>query len=328
MPTTTTPLAVKNLALGVEDSFGTPVAVSAYGEVDSVEIKHDKEITVVDDTAGTRKGARKVVEGAQKVSGTVKGNAYAAFMGFWLKGALGSVNSAASGTETLVYKHTISQATSLPSFTLVEDRGNSEYVRWTSAVVKSLKMSAKDKLVEMSVAVDCYDEDAGSAYVPTQATEDPFVFHQVTVGFGAAIAAARTAVSATPKAILGWDFEYDNQTQTSHASGSKRAYRIDPKVAKIKFTFSCFFDNATQRDAYRNVTKQAAVLRITGASIGAISYYQLDIELPSIYYTSQSVEYKAGNLLEEKCEMVGLYDDTATHAIQALLYNLKAAYTS
>jgi len=324
----TTPLAVKNLALGIESTFGTSVTPTAYGEIDSCDIKLDKDVIVVDDTAGTRKGGRQVVYGAQKVSGSVKSNVYPAFVGYWLKGALGSCSSVLKSGETAVYEHTFSQANTLPSFTLVLDRGNSEYVKYTSVVVKSLKMNAKDKLVELSVALDCYDESIGSSYTPSQATENPFVFHNVNIGFGDSISAARTAVSSSPTPVLSWDFEYDNQTQVSHASGSAKAYRIDPKLAKIKFSFSVFFDNTTHRDAYRNLTKKAAVIRMTGASIGNSSNYNLDIELPAIYYTAQTVDYKAGNLEEEKCELVGIYDDIATHACQMILTNLKANYTS
>jgi hypothetical protein len=321
-------LAVKNISLGIETDFGTPVSPSAYGEITDYNIKFDKDMTIVEDTAGTRKGSRKIVEGAQKVGGNLKGFLYPSFFGFLAKGALGSVSSALNAGETVVYKHTVSQATSLPSYTLQIDRGNTEVVKITSAKIKSLKLSSSDKLIEMDVAFDCQDETTGSAFTASQVTENPMVFHNAKVGFGADIAAARTAVGASDTPVLSWDFEYDNDPEVSHASGSKKPYRIDPKVAKTKFDFSAFFDNATARDAYRNVTKQAAVIRIIGAAIGNASYYQIDLELPNIYYTSQEVEYKAGELLKEKCELKGLYDDSATHAVQMLIYNLKANYNS
>jgi hypothetical protein len=321
-------LAVKNISLGVETEFGTPVSPSAYGEIKSENIKHDKEITPVDITTGNRYGPRQAVELKDTVDGPLKGLLYPSFFGFWAKGLLGSVSSELADGETIVYKHTFSQAATLPHFTLQVDRGNSEVKKITSAIVDTMKLEASDKFVDMDISVKAAEESTGADYTASQASEKPMVFHNVKIGFGADIAAARAAVAATDTPVLNWGFDADNKLEVSHVSGQKLTYRIDPKKFEEKLNFTTFFDNATQRDAYRNFTKKAAVISMIGAAIGEASYYQLDIELPNINYTAHEVEYNAGELLKEKCELIGLYDDDATHAIQMILYNLKANYNS
>lgn len=320
-------IAKVNLALGVESVFGTAVSPSAYLEVSENGLKLDKDVQRVEDTSGTRKGALKAVTGAAKVSGSIKANAYPTAMGWWLKGALGTVASGLASGETAVYTHYITVADTLPSFTLIQDRGNSEWQKVTSAVINGFKISAKNGLVEVEINIEAKDETAGTTYTATQTIEKPFMFHQVKVGFGATIGAARTA-AATGTSLMEWTAEYDNGLEVLHASGSATPVKIVPKTASFKTTFTQVFDSITNRDRYRNLTKTAMCIDLVGDAIGAASFNTLRIEIPNAIINSHEVPYKAGDIMFEKVEAVGLYEPGENNMIRCILTNTKSVYTS
>ena len=320
-------LVVKNIGIANESTWGTAVSPTSYPRVRSVGLDASYNKSLVDDTAGTRKGFGRVVNLGHQVEGEISTYAYSDDMGWWLKGVLGgTVTSQANANG---YNHVFTQpavaSSELPAFTLVTDKAQ-EVVRWYGARFGSLRLAGANDIVEATIGVMAKDEDTGSGYTVTSDQDlDPFTFAQVTVKIGDTLAAASGA-SATP--VDSWELEFDNQLQSRFQSGSASLARLDPLIATCRGTFTKFYEDTNFNTWFKNDTEKAMIITATGAQIGGSDYHTLEILLPRVAFMTSERPYEAGSLIVETVTWEALYDTDVEYMIQASLDNNKENYTS
>jgi len=318
------PLATQSLAIGLETTFGTEVTPTDYIEIKDNGIENNLNSELVDDTSNTRQGMKKSTTGQKEVGGDISAYLYPDNQAWFIMGVLGTWSSETASGETIVYEHTITQADTLPSFTLQQDRGT-DIVRWKGVKFNSFTITWSNNKAEISVNAIAKDEETGASYTPTNTDSNPFTFDQCTVKFGTDLTDA-AGNNATD--VIEGEFMYDNQAEARYASGdgTATAIKIDPKVAIGKFTGKLFFDDTTMRDNYRNQTKNAMILSFVGASIGNSENYEITFQVAKMNYSSHKVDYSSGEFIVENIEADFMYDENESKMISCVITNLTQEY--
>lgn len=89
-------------------------------------------------------------------------------------------------------------------------------------------------------------------------------FVDVKFRTGATVALAQ---SADPQNVENWEINYMNNLEERYGSLRKSPSAIGEKGAKCTIKYEKYFENVTDRDTYRNQTKNAMICTITNNEI-------------------------------------------------------------
>ena len=239
--------------------------------------------------------------------------------------ALGSVSSNSLGDG--VYEHTITRKadntplTASVVFDRVVDRQLFHYL-----VVSSLELSFADEMVELSA--DCLSRfpitTASGSLTTTSGTL--FTFKHASLKFGDTLSEAE---NGTELKVREFSLTIENNSETIFTVGT--AGDVDEIVHKnfgVSGSFSLLFEDTTQRDIFRNLSKKALILTLTGNGIGGDYSEMVKIKLPRVRYDTYSPDLALDDIASEGIDFVAEYDLNEAKTIEAVIRNRNASYTS
>lgn len=255
------------VALKKESAYGTATGSYVFGEVDDESIRHQYDILTRDDMS--RYGAAKTVTGKEFSAGDINmAMLNDDFTGHLLKGIMGTdtVGSASGG----LYPHVLTEAGSLPSFTLLVGREDKEHL-YHGCVVDSMSVSASlNEYATISFSMMGRSENIGAlAAAGTTSASFPdslpaLYFSNAKVFFNAD-ANATTAVKS-----ISFDVNLNLDDENACALG-ETTYTIQPQAQRREISgtieFNRVIHTAVESDPTYTELTTADGLELSGSGV-------------------------------------------------------------
>ncbi len=315
-----------NIGIGIEVTAGTAVAAAIFPKWSAFSMNPIVEKALFNSIRGVRNEssnsriARKYGEGSLSVVPNVEIAAYL------FRLALGGT-VVTSLLETGVWEHTISEQNtnaSMKTFTLLSEEGAIVTARYANCVVNNWSLEVSEAYASMTIDILSGYPDTGTVTEAfTEETE--FGFSDAEIRFGTSVSNAQAA-SATPLKSITLNGANNILLDEAFLSGSEEpvAGGIIPGRQKITGSYSLHFEDTTELAKYKANTKNACVIRLTGALIGATKYEQIEIDLARLVLIGPPKEFNVDGLLVLNQEFEVEYNATETFAIEVLIQNEEA----
>jgi len=236
-------------------------------------------------------------------------------MFYSLLGGLTSAQQAA----TSAYKHTILKGSGIQrvGYTFFMDRGLS-IKKYNLTTVKKLTINCPtDQIATLEAEVLFKSEATGLIGTPAFPVNKYLGFNHVDVKI------AGTSNTDVKELTLNID----------NSASVHRTLNLSQDVADILVkgklmidgNFTVFFQDETERDKFLANTSSTLRVLAVGGLIASTYYHTVDINLYKIHYKAFPFGESDG-LLAAKAEFVGVYDSTATKAIQVDITNTETTY--
>jgi len=309
------------ISLGAESVVGTAVTPSvSIAVLPSDGVVIEQEPVAVEGINGSPAKNKDFVSGIREYNGSFEMNAYPVAMGYVLNSALGDTSSALYGSETTVYKHTITETVTKPSLTLEQRTGGitERYAGFTAGgFTLSINVGEPCKLSFEGKALSHASETAISGTYETTKVFDWTDIQSITLG-GTDIKCAIKELS----------IEYTNDLNNFHGLCSQpEPSNLYIKSSEVKGKISGYLDSnlIAQQTAFENTTAQELIITIIGdETIGNGSNNSLTITLSKVVLSSYKhpidTEYVA---LEADFEGA---EDATNGLIKVELINTQDAY--
>lgn len=266
---------LNQVSVGKETTYGTAVAPTVSIPVrpsDGIQPQHDVVgVEAINTTAPKNKS---LFGGIVNYNGGFEADLYPTSIALILLSALGASSPAQVGGETLVYKHTFTEAVAKTGLT-VEQKVGDLIKRYAGFIASRITIGGKvGEAISFSFEGGAKAEADATAITPVYETTRPFNFADV-----ATLSIAGTDIKAK---VSEFEFEYKNGLDFFHGLGS-----VDPQdkyVGQSELTgkISLLMD-ATTKDYFEDLlatTEQAIILDIVGDAIGVASHYEFKLTIP------------------------------------------------
>lgn len=310
------------VGIGVESTFGAPVAVTDYIPFIDNSLKGMSEKINNEAAYGVRDKVFDSVIGKQWGEGDLQINMDRVNTGFLLYGAMGT-NTPANVAGS-VYDHTFTRNNSSTpkSFTVVNDRVvDRQY--FCGVAVKTLEIEVTDALATAKASLLSKFPITTTSGSQTTASGSVFAFKDNAFAFGATVAAAASATNLKPSELK---VTIENNSEVVHRHGSANADTIAHKEFEVKAEGTIFFETTTDRDIYYNNTKSAACMKLTGVGIGGGYTESVTLNFYRIQMDSFELETGLGDFFAEKFSLVTEYDNANSKSFDAVLRNTRSSY--
>lgn len=315
-----------NIGLGIEVTAGTAVAAAIYPKWLDFSMNPIVEKSLLTAARGVRNESsdsmikRKYGQGSLSVVPNVE------IAPYLLRLALGGTVATAL-LETGVYQHTISEQNSNAShksFTLLSEEGAIITEKYANCIINTLAIEVSDDYAKMTADIIGKYPDTGTV-TEAYTEETEFAYHQTTIKFGTSVTNAASQ-SATPVKSISLNINNNVMLDEAFMSGSNEALAgsIIPGRQKVSGSYVLHFEDTTELDKYKANTKNAAVIQMTGALIGATKYEEITINLARLVLTKPPKEFSIDGLLILTQDFEVEYNATETYAIQSLVTNEEA----
>lgn len=311
------------IGIGLESSPGVPVAISNYVPFTENTLMAKHEPIANEAAYGVREKTFDAVEGKKWSEGSVAINCDSRDVGYFLIGALGTDTPA--NVAGSVYDHVITRNNSNTpqTMTITQARGSIDKQYYRNVAVKSLEFSVSDALVEAKANLIGKFPITTTSGSLTTASGGLYTFADARFAFGANVAAALAATNLKPH-----DFKLtlENNTVANFRHGDNEPDTIDHGEFEASAEGTMYFENTTQRDAYYNMTKQAASWKLDGPGIGGGYTSSLEFRMYRTHYEGHELETGISDFYAEKFTLRMDYDNANSKSIDAVLRNVTSAY--
>lgn len=309
------------ISLGKESVLGTAVVPSTSLAVlpsDGVVTEQDAVgVEAIDTNPALNKD---FVEGVREFNGAFEMNAYPQALGFILESGLGASSSALVGSETIVYKHTFTEAVVKPSYTL-EQKIGSIVERIAGFTVSKfgleLKVGEPLKLTFEGKGLSKADGSAITASYETSKVFDWTDIVSITLG-GEDIKCAIQSLS----------LEYNNNLQNFHGlCGEADPTQLFVEPSEVSGSMSAYLTDEIKalRTVFDSKATQALVITLVAdETIGNASNNTLVITLSKVALNTYVHPIDTSYVAVES-DFVGASDPT-NGQIKVELTNLVASY--
>lgn len=138
--------------------------------------------------------------------------------------------------------------------------------RFAYSVVDSLEVTVgTDGIATVSASFMSQSPTTVTAPSLVTASGTLYTWKDMSAKFGATVAEARVA---TPTKLTNFQFSINNNVEVNYKSGSSSPDTLTYGAVEVSGTYTLFFENATDRDAHKNLTKRSLVVDLTGAGLG------------------------------------------------------------
>lgn len=148
-----------------------------------------------------------------------------------------------------------------------------------------------------------------------------FTWKDMSAKFGATVAAA---LAATATKITNFKLTIANNLELNYKSGSNQPDTITYGSVEVTGSYTLFFENATDRDNYYNLTKRSLVVTLTGASLGSGFSEQVQIILKKIVLEDIDMETGLDDLFALTANFRAEWDQDQAGYAEVTLRNGKA----
>jgi hypothetical protein len=260
----------------------------------SLETKHEKfsDISV----RASRVKDHDSVSGKKWGEGDVSLYLDATNSGYLIKLAFGNESKADYQASPNVDNHQFYITTSgnaAKTATIWEYQGSGPTVqRYVRTAANNLEIEVGNEgLATLKTSLMGSDSTGVTAPSLTTTSGTIFAWTAATVSFGDTVEAARIA-SATK--VTNFKFTLNNNLEMVYEFNSATVSQVLLGEAEVTGSYTLFFENDTELSAYKNNTKRAMVMTLTGASVGAATE-QLEICIDRMFLEDKSIDTGASN---------------------------------
>ena len=246
-------------------------------------------------------------------------------LGYFLVGALGTVNSV--NVAGSIYRHTVTvkNANSNPqTLSIINDRqGSVDQEAYYSSVVDQLQISVTDGLATAKATLVTMFPQTTTSGTATTASGTVYAFNNTAFAFGAPVAAADGAANLKPH---DFSLTVKNNAKPVFRHGNQNPDTINVGDFEMDVSFKLYFENNVDLQKYYQSSKQAAQLSFTGANLSGVSaeftkfrWYQTRID-------TFQLETGLSNFYIEDVKLQPEYDNANQIAFDAVIQNTKTLY--
>lgn len=300
------------LGTGEEVTYGTPVTVTKFYEINSESLDYQKTVL---QSSGLRAGARQLRRRGSVVTRSAGGNitleVVTVGMGRWFKHCLGGTPTSVQQGGTTAYLQTFSLG-NLPTGLTVqkgveEATGTVKPFTFHGGKVTSWELAcAVGDIVTLSLDMDFEDVDTSTALATASyPTISQFDFTQGTLSVEGSEVANVTGATIGGTNNLKTDSFY---LGTSGLKGEP----VDNDFPSIQGSLSAeFVSQAALVDRFLNDTAASLVLTFTGAVISGAYNYSLVITVPEVRFTGQLPQVGGPDVVVLDVPFDGHYDGSS-----------------
>ena len=308
-----------HVGIGKETTYGTAVAPTIFlptREVKGVSIEMDKQ--AVEAIKGTAPKNKCMYPGLVEINAEYEMDAYPQAITHLLYAALGAKATALESGESAVYKHTLTESFTKPSYTIEEKFG--EIVkRYAGFIPSEFTLGIeKGEGVTFSFNGPAKSQADATASTPSYETPCPYNFsHITTFTIGSLDLLAIGLESA--------EVTYANAIAPRHAIGDNFPKGLVPGASEFTGSISVYLDNASKAllaDYIAN-TERSLEIVMQGETIGTASKNTIRITSARVNFTSTSEEIEDNyNVIEIEFEAV---EDPSTGIVKVEVTNTLTA---
>lgn len=126
--------------------------------------------------------------------------------------------------------------------------------------------------------------------------------------------------------IRNFSMTINNNSEQYWRDGSNDVDLIAHKNFMIEGEIQLFFEDVTERNNFYNLTKQAAIITLTGAGIGSGLNEFVKIRIPKFRYSDADIEVGIDDLMGISLSFTAEYSSADSKTIDLQLRNTKASY--
>lgn len=212
--------------------------------------------------------------------------------GYLLKLALGAEARTQLNATPPVHDHLLIPTVSgnaVTAATLWDNKGvDTEQYSYAAIDVCEIEVT-NDGIATINAGFMSKHPSTVSAPTLTTTSGTLYTWKDMNARFSSTVAAAKAA-SATK--LTNFKLSVANALELNYKTGSNQPDTITYGPVEVTGEFTLFFENATDRDAYYNLTKRSMVVTLTGASLGSGYSEQLELVLKKI--TLEDIDMETG----------------------------------
>lgn len=212
--------------------------------------------------------------------------------GYLMKLAFGLEARTQKNTTPPVYDHLLTptvSGNSATSATLWDSKGV-DVEQYAFATVDTCELEVMNDGIA-TIKANFMAKAPSTVSAPTYATTSGYLYtwKDMNARFGTTV---NVALAATPTKLTNFKLSIANNLSLNYKSGSNQPDTITYGSVEVTGSFVLFFESATDRDAYYNLTKRSMVVTLTGANLGAGFTEQMQIVLKKI--TLEDIDMATG----------------------------------
>lgn len=194
--------------------------------------------------------------------------------------------------------------------------------QYSYAVVDSAEVEiTNDGIATMKASIMAKAPSTVTAPTLTTTSGTLYTWKDMSARFGSTVALASVA---TATKLTNFKFSVANNVELNYKSGSNSPDTITYGSCEIKGSYSLFFENATDRDAYMNLTKQSMVVTLTGAGLGVGYTEQLKIVFKKVMIEDIDMETGLDDLFAITCNFIAEWDQDQAGYVDVYVRNQKS----
>jgi len=294
--------------VGIEATPGTTTSVKAFIPFLSCDLV-ERHTPIADTSA---KGVRDEqgsdsVEGKKWGEGSIEVVLDPSNSGYWFGLVLGAYSSSTSE----IYTHEFyRKADNEPkTATIYRDRVVDE-VKFPYSVANSLELNFADDVAKLTIGIlSRYPIDEGSE-TPSYEDLDLFTFKNAYVEVG-------DAGSTTELKVREFNLSIENNAEAIYAPNDNDVDRIVSKQFGASGNIVIDFEDETQKDAFKDLTKRDLTVTLSNSSETG----KIEINIPSFRIDNDAIDTPIDDISSESLDFVAEYDASTTGSITITIDN-------
>lgn len=305
------------IEVGSEATYGVPVATVAAIPFNNNTIKPMAEPLKDTSARGVRDSQFASQVGKKWAEGDIEFNLDANVTGYFLKAAMGTLNSSVVSGSVKDHTFTRNNSNTPQSMTIISDRTTDRFfVR--GAAVKSLEISVADDLATAKASILGKFQGTTASGTGVTASGNLFSFADYNLRLGTSVAAANASAGINPSDIK---ITIENNSETTFRAGNSEAATVDHKNFEVSGEFTVFFENTTDRDQYYNNAKKAMEIKFAGDGIGGGLSEALTFNIYQMRLETFELETGLDSFYAEKAKWQGEYDNVNAKTLDVVMRN-------
>lgn len=195
-----------------------------------------------------------------------------------------------------------------------------EQYTYASVDVAEIEVTT-DGIATISTSIMSKAPTTTTAPTLTTASGTLYTWKDMNVYFGDTVVGA-LASSATK--LTSFKATISNNLELNYKSGSQSPDTITTKQLEVTGSYSLYFESATERDKYYNLTKKSMVVRLSGANLGSGYGEKLDLVFKKVTIEDIEIETGLDDLYAITCNFRAEYSIEQAGFVEATLRNGKA----
>ena len=314
------------LGLAIEASAGTPeVTVDTFLPFTENDLRghHEPLADIASRTSRIKNYSS--VAGKKWGEGSITVYLDSINAGYLFKLALGQEARTQLNSSPPVHDHLLTptvSGNSVTAATLWHSKGvDCEQYSYAAVDVAEIEIT-NDGIATMKVSVMAKAPTSVTAPALTTTSGTLYTWKDMSAKFGTTVALAE---AATATKLTNFKLTVANNLELNYKSGSNSPDTITYGSCEVKGSYTMFFENATDRDAYYNLTKRSMVVTLAGAGIGVGYTEQLKLVFKKLMIEDIDMETGLDDLFAITCNFVAEWDQDQAGFVDVTIRNQKSS---